>query len=1113
MSVRFNVKTASSAAIKKLSKDLDMPEFICNVLATRGIDTPDKANAFFNPKLDYDWNNPYDIPGMNEIVNKLEEAIHANKHILVFGDFDLDGISATTVLTRFLKKLNVKVTPYIPDRFEEGYGITNEAIERILALEEVPDLIVTVDCGISCKEEVKTLLSKGIDVCVTDHHEPGNLVPEGIPIIDPKMTGPKEDSILAGVGVALKLVQALGGRFGIPHYWKELTDFATLGTIADLMPMIGENRALVRYGLDKMNKQPRPCLKALFTVAEAKETITSTSLSFSAIPRLNAAGRMGQTGVALNLLLEDNYPDALLLAQNLESINTKRRQIEADLAAIAKEQAQEIYHGQRVLIVSGENWHEGVKGIVASRLVSTYGVPTLLFSIEGNEARGSGRSVGNINLFKAVESVSDLTIRFGGHEAAVGVTVALDKLPEFSKRLNEYLEKLPESSFHPPIEIDSLVKPSELTLESVALLDKLSPFGHDNSIPVFLAQNVTMLNKRAVGADKNHFSCQLSDGIGQVSAIMFNCSNLNNLMDANSVVCAAFTLQIDEWRGQKSVKAMLKNVVPAQSCAALEACMSPKAVSFVSSLYASSDEDLCADAKDSTDDIERFENLLDTNRKHWEQVAKNNPENLKQNIIKAIIGDAPLHTSQIQVLNFLEKGKSVFSIMATGRGKSLTFQVQAVLRALKYHEASVFIYPLRALISDQQYHLNSIFNQFGIKTSVLTGETSHQMRLLTFEELERGEVDIILTTPEFFTFHFDEFANAKRIGFVAVDEAHHIGESSEYHRPMYSHLGEEIKKLNSPVVLSLTATADKKVASAIKSNLGYDVHVFDASSRPNLHVDDQRFINNKDDYLAHIVARGEKTIIYVNSRSESIVLARKLRHKVPQLASQIGFYNAGLTRIERGLVENLFRAGDFCTLIATSAFGEGVNISDVRHVVLYNLPFNEIEFNQMSGRAGRDGKPAVVHLLFNANDKQTNREIILRQTPGRDELAMFYRKLRACQRQHTGEYITISVRDFAKEMQAQTQTIDENTILCGLSVFSELQLIEALPDSEQNKNVWRVKVFENTSKVNLQDSVRLQEGNGEAKEFNSFCKWVFNASVEEILNKISKPITPTSSSI
>ena len=1110
MPAQFNIRAAEAAKVARIQRELGLPRFVANTLVARGVDSPEEAHAFLQPSLERDWRNPYEIPGIAEVADALEAAIRARKHVVVFGDFDLDGISATTVLTRGLRALGGYATPFIPRRFDEGYGITQAAYERMKALS--PDFVVTVDCGIACKHEVAEILKDGIEVAVTDHHEAADLVPEGIPVADPKLDERCKSAILAGVGVALKLVQILGSRMGYPHLWRSYTDFATLGTVADLMPMRDENRALVADGLARMNENPRPCIAALLgTTGVAGKPMTATNLSFSLIPRLNAAGRMGDAQLALDLLMCDSYPEACALAEQLEHVNDQRRAIEAELSEIAKQKATEIYHGQRALVVSGEGWHEGVKGIVASRLVNSYGVPTLLFTIDGEEARGSGRSVGSVNLFAAVESASHLVTRFGGHEAAVGVTLPTKNLPAFAEALCAYMDQLPDDDFHPLIDIDACVELDELTLENINLLDMLAPFGQENPVPCFLARNVTLMNCRAVGADKNHFACTLSNGRCSVSGIMFHCSQIETLLYTDSVVDAAFSVQIDEWRGRRSVKAMLETVAPARMCGALEACLNPEAQAFFTDLYAESDEDLLGGfggRKQNGPDSCRA--MREINRARWTTLAHRNPEKLEDAIINALIGDVRcVHPSQREILDRLKAGISTFAVMATGRGKSLTFQTYAVWRALMTGEASLFLYPLRALIADQAYHLISAFDDFGINCAVITGETSPEERRRVYAGLADGALDIVLTTPEFLACHVGEFAAARRIGFVVVDEAHHIGMAKAGKRPAYADLAHLIPQLGNPVVLALTATAPDDVARDI-GKLPLQESVIDDTARDNLYLDDQRNIKNRDDYLANLIAYGEKTVVYVNSREQSIAVARTLRRRVPQLAPLIGFYNAGLTRLERKRVEELFRNNDLTVLVATSAFGEGIDIPNIRHVVLYHLPFNEIEFNQMSGRAGRDGLPATVHLLYGRSDIALNERILADMTPDHDVMAQVYRRLRALQRQCPGEFFRLEDTDLASLASDDLHAVSPSSAACGLAVFRELGLIETRVSYNAGRTSHWVRVNEGASRVELSDSIRYREGLDERDIFNAFRDWAMRCDSQGLIVRVSHPIVPSS---
>lgn len=1109
MSAQFSIRTTDSSIVDSFQSDLGLPRFVANTLVSRGIVHVDQARHFLHPNLDRDWLNPYSIPGMAEVADAVEAALRRDANIVVFGDFDLDGISATTVLTRALRKLGARVEPFIPRRFDEGYAITEAAIDRLMSFDPAPDFVVTVDCGIACRDTAALLCERGVELVVTDHHEPSDLVPQGIPVADPKIDPECPSSVLAGVGVALKLVQILGARFGMPHLWQDYTDFATLGTVADLMPMLGENRALVSCGMARINEHPRPCIAALLeTAGVSGKEITSTNLSFSAIPRLNAAGRMGDAQLALDLLMTDDFEEASRLALQLEGVNDQRRSIEAELSEIAKAQAAETYHGERVLVVAGEGWHEGVKGIVASRLVNIYGVPALLFTIENGEARGSGRSVGCVSLFQALESVSDLLTRFGGHDAAVGVTMPEENLPEFTRRMDLFMQQLPSDDFHPMIEIDACVDLAELTLDNVAKLDMLAPFGQENPAPCFLARNVTLTNCRAVGAEKNHFSCALSNGHASVSGIMFHCTDIEQLMSTDSVVNAAFQLQIDEWRGRRTVKAMLQSLSPARMCSALEKCLDPEHCGFVADLYATSDVKLCADCLPSLDDIEAYEAKRVENRRAWEQLAQTSPELLQQAVVKAIIGDGQLHDSQKLVLDSLNKDESTLAVMATGRGKSLAFQVHSAIRALRDHQVSIFVYPLRALIADQHFHLSAALNAFGVSATLLTGETPLPERLRILHGMMDGSVDVVLTTPEFLHFHAARFAMCPRIGFVVVDEAHHIGQAHAGNRMAYASLGQAIAQLGNPTILACTATATSGVAEDIMRTLPIRHTVYDSTSRENLVIGDRRNLRNRDDYLANLVATGEKTVIYVNSREQSVALARMLRKRVPQMALMIGFYNAGLNRQERNRVEELFRKDHLKVLVATSAFGEGVNIPNIRHVVLYHLPYNEIEFNQMSGRAGRDGSPAVIHLLYGKKDALLNEGILQSMTPEHAVLAQIYRHLRNTQRKNGPGFFMLCPADLALISGDASRPLNLASVECGLAVFRELGLIETRTVYMAGRTERMVHVIENAARVELTDSVRYREGLGEMEEFRMFRDWALNCGNDALTLKVSRPITP-----
>lgn len=1101
MSTRINLSAADPAAVSSLAEKLNLPRFIATTLVARGIDTVEKAQKFLSPTLDTDWANPYDIENMEAAVDRIVEAIQQGERIVVYGDFDLDGVSATTLMTRGLRACSGQVIPFIPLRFEEGYGLSRASIERLLHYE--PQLLITVDNGIAAKHEVELLQQQGIDVVITDHHEPADLVPEGVPVVDPKC-GDNPSSLLAGAGVALKVVQAVGARFGKPHMWRELVDLATLGTVADLMPMRDQNRALVAEGVRMINESPRPCLAALLGESGfADKPVSSSNLSFTLVPRLNAAGRMGNAQLALDLLLCDDFAEAAHLAAELEQTNTQRRTIESELAEVAMAEAERIYDGSRALVVAGKDWHEGVKGIVASRLTNRYGVPSILFTIDNGEAHGSGRSVGDVNLFQAVSSCQHLLTRFGGHHAAVGVTLPADALPEFTRELCAYMDTLPPEDFIPKITVDAQVDLAELTLENVEKLELLAPFGQENASPHFLAHGVIISSGRAVGADKNHLSCTLTDGIHTLSSIMFHCSDTNSLLNAGVAMDAVFELQVDTWKGRRSVKAVISSLKPVSPCPLLEASLGADK-DFVSDLITSTSS---ATPTMACPEVSVKESSA-SDRMLWHEHALSDPAAFRRDLIQAFLGEGHLHDSQKQALQLLDAGASVFAVMGTGRGKSLIFHVYAIERALKEEAVSLFVYPLRALVADQAFHLERALESFGVRVRVLTGASTPEERAEIQARLKAHEIDIVMTTPEYLDLHADEFASLGTIKFVVIDEAHHVGTSKAGFRPSYRRLGDAVRRLGNPQVLALTATADTAVQEALLEAFDITECVYDDTARANLIIDDRRNIKKRERYLINLVARGEKTLIYVNSRLESITLVRELRKQEPHIASLIGFYNAGLSRAERTRVEDLFRVGALQVLVATSAFGEGIDIPGIRHVVLYHLPFSEVEFNQMSGRAGRDGQEAHIHLLFGKEDARINTALLSEATPNHDDMASIYRTLRALQRQHTDFFPLVEDTVVRAVESMLGTTLVPAQVGCGIAVFEELGLVKTQVTPQDNKPIQNVYVVDYKGKVELTDSVRYREGMDELDSFNAFKEWVLGCSVEQLQQRIQHPLLP-----
>lgn len=1084
---------------ERLASALGVAPLVARIMVAHGIGGVEEGGLFLTPSLERDWADPLIIPGMAEVAARVERAVRDGEVIAVFGDFDVDGITSTCLLTEALRQLGACVHPFIPHRFEEGYGLTAQALDRVVEACE-PSLVITVDNGIAARDEVVALAGRGIDIVVTDHHEPSDLVPVGIPVTDPKMVDESPSRELAGAGVALKLVQILGERLGQPQLWRSYTEVAALGTVSDMMCLTPENRALVADGIAHMRATARPGYIALAAVTRTDlSTITADALSFSLIPRLNAAGRMADPTLALDLLLARDAVEAGRLAAALEEINQQRRAIEAELTGQAEELAERTYDGGRAIVVGGEGWHEGVKGIVASRLVNRYHVPALLFSIEDGVARGSGRSVGSVNLFEAVEKCSDLLIRFGGHAGAVGVTCAVENLDALRDRLNAVLADLPAEDFEDRGEIAATVGLDELDIETIRQIGMLEPFGQGNRVPLLAARGVTMCDRAVVGKTGDHMRFIATDGAASVPAIMFRAPEVEQLVNCDTVVDLVFEAVAECWQGRVKPKLMVKDIL-CRSCE--EPVSADEALVRVGERAGEGDrasKPTCARPCATSVDADRRAALA---RLPYEQLTRN--------LIHTFIGSAEPHRAQMEALDALRGRRGVLAVMGTGRGKSLIFHVHAVREAILNGSASIFVYPLRALVTDQAYHLQETLASLGVRVGVLTGDTPTAARDRAFSLLGARKLDIVLTTPEFLSIHRARFAASRRIGFVVVDEAHHVAGAKGGDRTAYLDMPEILHDLLDPTVLAVTATASAEVAAEIRRLLPVDAQVVDAAVRENLELDDGRDLSSRENRLVSIVATGQKSVVYVNSRDQAQVLCRTLRRRVPELGARIAFYHAGLTRPERASVEAAFRDGELACIVSTSAFGEGVNIPDIRHVVLYHMPFGDIEFNQMSGRAGRDGAPASIHLLYSGRDARINERLLDAAAPDRRELVTLYRALQTMWRRHRGGAPTgplpasdLDIAQMCLAVDARTP-VDERAVPSGLAIFEELGFARVTGDDDARA----IEMVENPGHVDLNRSILYLEGLHARREFSAFRDWALSASAHDMLTRINRPITP-----
>ncbi|MBO7147881.1 MAG: single-stranded-DNA-specific exonuclease RecJ [Lentisphaeria bacterium] len=480
--------------IQELVRNKRIPRAVALYLAARGIGAEEVDAYFYNEFADL--SDPYRFPGMDIAVRRLWQAIRNRERILIHGDYDTDGITATSLLSWVLEKNGAVISSFLPHRFDDGYGFTPESLVK--ALESAPSpckVLVTVDCGINSNPAVEEASARGIDVIITDHHEPGDTPSPALAILNPKLNPELADMHqLSGVGVAFKLAHAFikyGRENNLGGYATELQDvldFVALGTVADIVPLLGENRILVKYGMETLRKQLRPGIRALIEVSHVDSSISPSDITFKLAPRINAAGRLGNANTALELLNASNIVDAYRYADMLESFNQRRQAKEQEIFSEAKRQVESLptFATSMTITAAGKDWHQGVIGIVASRFARDYNRPAIVLTIQGDEAHGSGRSIPGVNLIKILSKSSHLLTRYGGHPMAVGLGLPQDKIAEFQKEFEQHVrEEISPCDINDSVTYDGTVDLSELGDDFFALYPKLGPFGHGNPQPSF----------------------------------------------------------------------------------------------------------------------------------------------------------------------------------------------------------------------------------------------------------------------------------------------------------------------------------------------------------------------------------------------------------------------------------------------------------------------------------------------------------------------------------------------------------------------------------------------------------------------------------------------------
>lgn len=1197
------------------SMKLGISKVVAQMLINRGITTVDEARDFLFTEENVPA--PFLMKDMDKAVTRIQLAIKNHEKIRIFGDYDVDGITSTAILMHVITSLGGSVDFYIPERLTEGYGMNSAAVAS--ADYDGVSLIITVDSGISCAEEVDIARSRGIDVIVTDHHEPPSVIPRALAIINPKQDNclyPFKD--LAGAGVAYKLAEALlqdrtdvdnPDEFG--YLLDKLVELACLGTIADIVPLKGENRLLVKKGLKRLANTYFIGLRALMEKCGIKPgEINSRTIAFQISPKINAAGRLGDASCAVKLMLCDNIDEAATLAAELCALNEERQSIEA---AIYKEALHIIESGgidlakSKVIVLAREGWHLGVIGIVASKLVQDYYRPVILMNIEGNIAKGSARSIQPFNLFQALQQNAIYLEKYGGHKQAAGLTMLAENVPLFVSAINCYAdEQLAGAELMPEIYIDSEVLLTDMNEDIYRQMQMLAPYGCDNPVPVVACRQAGVMDYRTVGADGSHLKLKVSSRQLIIDAIGFNLGKHQQVVSQTDYLDIVFVLEKNEWNGRSTLQLNIKDLRPYDEAVCFwEQEKEGGETNFIEGLFQNAVTYLLDDYYRDIGDKEEFftkvvgvtfenrqevaaslregeqvflerefDNPYDSNSvkvvnsskvqvghlnarlaRHFaplldrgdqylasvsqvtggadknygvniviskrpeetreeyelrlaqirEELSQETDDELINRIRNALLGGNQFREKQLEALDSLFRGLKTLAIFGTGRGKSAVFQTMAAFKAIRNREMTMIIYPLRALVNDQFENMSARLSTLGLRVFKGNGSISTGERAWLFNAIAQGGVDVLLTTPEFIVYHLEKIKTAtRRTGFFVADESHHIGMASNSHRPQYKKLGDLMESLGDPMVLAVTATANDEVANEIINTLRIQKVVIDPHVRENLQLVDKRDWPDKNGYLKRVVGTGDKTIIYVNSRLQTVEIASMLRESLPHMVNQFIFYHAGLNSEQRNIIEQMFRSGQVKTVVSTSAFGEGIDIPDVKHIIVFHLNFNFTEFNQQCGRCGRNGQQAYIHLLCGRRDAAINRFILDSSAPDRDNLGQLYTVL----------------RELAAKAQPVIQTNDNISkilkrngmrharpgfVSAGLGILEELGLIQR-ESAGRDRQIYLLPVP--GQKLDIETSIRFIEGQEEKLAFKDFEQYFFKASPDQLLEFINRPIYP-----
>ena len=557
MNKKWEFYEKNEEKVEEIQKKFKLSRLLATIIANKELKNNDEIEVFLKPTRK-DFHDPYLMPDMKIAVNRIIKAINNQEKVIIYGDYDVDGITSITVLKKFLADRGLEVDSYIPNRLDEGYGLNKNAIDYIVS--KGYDLMITVDCGISGNEEIDYANTLGLETIVTDHHEPTETLPKALAVVDAKRKDNKYPfNQLAGVGVVFKLIQAISQVYKLEEkeYLKYL-DIVCVGTISDIVPLVDENRVITKLGLKLVEVTKNIGLKSLLATIGYKK-VDSSAISFGVAPRINACGRMGHEQDALQLFLTDNVVEAVKISQKLNEYNKQRQDIEKK---IFEEVLTKIENGEKdkpCIVLAEKNWHHGVIGIVSSKVTEMYYKPSILICLENGEGKGSGRSIQGFDLHEALTKCSNHVDRFGGHSMAIGISVSEDNFEAFKSEFEDYVSNTNINELIPVIKVDEEVFAKDININAVNELNALEPFGEANKMPIFMYRNLRINSIRAL-SDGKHLKLTLKDENMIIDAIGFNMGNLVDEFLIGDKIDVLGNLEVNRFNGRENVQINLKDL-------------------------------------------------------------------------------------------------------------------------------------------------------------------------------------------------------------------------------------------------------------------------------------------------------------------------------------------------------------------------------------------------------------------------------------------------------------------------------------------------------------------------------------------------------------------------